>query len=111
MYRILVRKCADFWLRKRPLQQNSDDGCVFPIFRLRRQFPVQEPPPVATEKLTSAKIYAALAPSLINDGGGLYLQTEPSGSKSWVFRFRLAGKDRRVGMGGLDTVDLRQARE
>jgi len=66
---------------------------------------------VATEKLTSAKIYAALAPSLINDGGGLYLQTEPSGSKSWVFRFRLAGKDRRVGMGGLDTVDLRQARE
>jgi integrase len=66
---------------------------------------------VATEKLTRAKIYAARAPSLISDGGGLYLQTEPSGSQSWVFRFSLASKDRKIGLGGLDTVDLRQARE
>lgn len=34
------------------------------------------------------------------DGGGLYLQIAPGGSKSWLFRFTLAGKAREMGLGG-----------
>src|SRR4051794_9217990 len=33
------------------------------------------------------------------DGGGLYLQVAPGGSKSWLFRFTLAGKAREMGLG------------
>ena len=33
------------------------------------------------------------------DGGGLYLQVSASGSRSWVFRFRDAGRLREMGLG------------
>jgi len=35
----------------------------------------------------------------MGDGGGLYLQIAPGGSKSWLFRFTLAGKAREMGLG------------
>jgi integrase len=38
-------------------------------------------------------------PIRLGDGGGLYLQIAPSGSKSWLFRFTLAGKAREMGLG------------
>ena len=66
---------------------------------------------MAISKLSLAKIKAAPAPSFLNDGGGLYLQTEKTGTQSWVFRFKWHGRDRRTGLGGLDTVDPGQARE
>lgn len=44
------------------------------------------------------------------DGGGLYLQVSPTGSKSWVFRFMLAGKAREMGLGPLHIVSLAEAR-
>ena len=33
-----------------------------------------------------AKLYA--------DGGGLYLRVDPSGAKSWVFRYSIGGRQR-----------------
>jgi integrase len=33
------------------------------------------------------------------DGGNLYLQVAPGGSKSWLFRFTLAGRAREMGLG------------
>jgi integrase len=54
-------------------------------------------------------------PFLISDGQGLNLQVMPSGSKSWVLRFRLAGKSRTKGLGtygdSKDAVSLATARE
>ncbi|MDQ3186738.1 MAG: Arm DNA-binding domain-containing protein, partial [Pseudomonadota bacterium] len=44
------------------------------------------------------------------DGGGLYLQISESGSKSWIFRFALNGKDRHMGLGPCHTVSLAEAR-
>src|SRR5215218_8843280 len=38
-------------------------------------------------------------PVRMGDGGGLYLQIAPAGSKSWLFRFTLAGKAREMGLG------------
>ena len=52
---------------------------------------------MAISKLSLAKIKAAPAPSFLNDGGGLYLQTEKTGTQCWVFRFNWDGRDRRTG--------------
>jgi integrase len=50
------------------------------------------------------------------DGGGLYLQvtTTKNGeglNRSWVFRYRLNGKLREMGLGPLSTIGLSEARE
>ena len=66
---------------------------------------------MAIGKLTIAKIKAAPRGSFLNDGGGLYLQTEKTGTQSWVFRFKREGRDRKTGLGSIDTVDLQEARE
>lgn len=44
------------------------------------------------------------------DGGGLWLQVSPTKSKSWIFRFTLAGKQHEMGLGSLNTVDMAAAR-
>ena len=45
------------------------------------------------------------------DGDGLYLQVSAYGTKSWLFRFTLAGKAREMGLGAVNTVTLAEARE
>jgi integrase len=56
-------------------------------------------------------------PIRIGDGQGLYLQITATGSKSWLFRYRLKGRDREMGLGGADPdgrrggVTLAEARE
>jgi len=45
------------------------------------------------------------------DGGGLYLQVSPSGTKSWLFRFARDGRERMFDLGALHTVSLKEARE
>ncbi|MBC9208209.1 integrase arm-type DNA-binding domain-containing protein [Roseomonas aerophila] len=56
-------------------------------------------------------------PVRVGDGGGLYLQITAGGSKSWLFRYRLKGRDREMGLGGADPdgrfggVTLAEARE
>ena len=43
------------------------------------------------QRLTTLSITRAKTPGYIHDGGGLYLQVAPAGSRSWIFRFSLAG--------------------
>ena len=50
-------------------------------------------------------------PGLYGDGGGLYLQVGPSGSKSWILRFMLLGRARAMGLGPVHTISLAEARE
>jgi integrase len=40
-----------------------------------------------------------LEPGLYADGGGLYLQISGQMTKSWIFRFMLAGRARKMGLG------------
>jgi len=47
---------------------------------------------------------------LYHDGGGLWLQVGPTGSKSWVFRFMLNGRARGMGLGPFHTIGLADAR-
>jgi integrase len=49
-------------------------------------------------------------PGYFGDGGGLWLQVSKAGTKSWIFRFTLAGKAREMGLGPLHTVTLADAR-
>ncbi|WP_165072458.1 tyrosine-type recombinase/integrase [Desulfovibrio sp. ZJ200] len=44
------------------------------------------------------------------DGGGLYLEVLPTGSKVWRIKYREAGKDRRHTIGHYPAVSLRDAR-
>jgi Arm DNA-binding domain len=49
----------------------------------------------------------------IPDGGlqGLYLVIQPSGAKSWAYRYRLNGKTRKYTIGAFPKVDLVNARK
>lgn len=62
-------------------------------------------------KLTAAGVAKETKPGLYSDGGGLYLQVAKGASKSWIFRFMIAGKSRYMGLGSIDTFSLREARE
>lgn len=62
------------------------------------------------EKLTALSVSKMTKPGYYGDGAGLWLQVSPSGSKSWIFRFTLAGRQREMGLGPLHTVSLAEAR-
>jgi len=62
------------------------------------------------DKLTPLGVSKATKPGYYGDGGGLWLQVSPSGSKSWIFRFTLSKKQREMGLGAVHTVTLPEAR-
>lgn len=47
----------------------------------------------------------------IADGGGLYLEVTPSGSKYWRWKYRFNGKENRLAFGVYPEVSLEEARE
>lgn len=49
-------------------------------------------------------------PGLTNDGAGLYLKVGRSGAASWIYRFKLDGKSRDMGLGALSHCALPDAR-
>jgi integrase len=65
----------------------------------------------AIGKLTALAVDKAKRRGYYGDGGGLFLQVSGSGSKSWVFRFKEAGRLREMGLGATHTIGLAEARE
>lgn len=45
------------------------------------------------------------------DGGGLYLEITPRGSKLWRLKYRHAGREKRISFGAFPEVSLREARD
>ncbi len=45
------------------------------------------------------------------DGGGLYLEVSPNGGKYWRYKYRFAGKEKRLALGVYPDVGLSDARE
>jgi integrase len=45
------------------------------------------------------------------DGGGLYLEVTPKGGKYWRFKYRVAGKEKRLALGVYPDLSLADARE
>jgi integrase len=62
------------------------------------------------ERLTALTARRAEKPGYYPDGGGLYLHVTKSKSKSWAFRFMLAGRAREMGLGPYPDVELYEAR-
>ena len=52
-----------------------------------------------------------LKPGLYHDGGGLYLQVSDRLTKAWVYRYMMAGRARKMGLGDFDLVSLKDARK
>jgi integrase len=63
------------------------------------------------KKLSVVLANTLSSPGYYGDGGGLWLRISKSGTKSWVFRFTLAGRRREMGLGALHTISLAMARE
>jgi integrase len=62
-------------------------------------------------KITALAVDRAKSRGYYGDGGGLWLQVSATGAKSWVFRFKKAGKLREMGLGPVHTIGLAEARE
>ena len=45
------------------------------------------------------------------DGGGLYLAVRPTGSKSWKYKYRFAGRERKLTIGPYPLISLKSARD
>ncbi len=62
-------------------------------------------------RLTAVRANALKRAGYHADGGGLYLRIKDGGSKSWVFRYMIAGRRRDAGLGRYPTINLAKARE
>lgn len=63
--------------------------------------------------LTAKQVERAKPGSRLSDGGGLRLDVDKNGNRSWVFRFKspLTGKERYMGLGPAEDVTLAKARD
>jgi hypothetical protein len=69
---------------------------------------------LAIYKLSATRIAKLTVNGMYGDGGNLWLQVTNNGAgKSWIFRWTERGtdKERNMGLGSLDTVNLEKARE
>jgi hypothetical protein len=62
-------------------------------------------------KIRGAKPREGKKEYALSDGDGLLLVVKDTGSKRWVLRYRLEGKEKRAGLGKYPTVGLADARE
>jgi hypothetical protein len=65
----------------------------------------------AIGRLKAVTVAKATTPGMFADGGGLYLRINPSGARSWVFRYRRDGRLHDMGLGPLHTISLAEARQ
>ena len=63
------------------------------------------------KKLTALGVSRLKRAGYHSDGAGLYLQVSPTGTKSWIFRYKVAGRAREMGLGGLTAFTLAEARQ
>jgi integrase len=61
-------------------------------------------------KLTDRTVKTAKA-GYHGDGNGLYLQVTPAGARTWLFRYKVAGKNTWMGLGPVRLVSLANARD
>jgi integrase len=61
-------------------------------------------------RLTVALVRNAVKPGRYPDGWGLYLKVGPTGSKSWIYRYRRGGRLHDIGLGPVRLVTLQEAR-
>ncbi|UVE18332.1 integrase arm-type DNA-binding domain-containing protein [Pseudomonas sp. LS44] len=60
---------------------------------------------------TVESLARAGVPGKTNDGDGLYFQVSKAGASSWIFRYKLEGRGREMGLGPYPAVTLAEARQ
>lgn len=65
---------------------------------------------MAIHRLTARKV-ATAGPGKYSDGQGLWLWVKPSGTRSWVYRFIVNGRESSMGLGSVTSVSLQEARK
>lgn len=65
--------------------------------------------PLSDTAIRSAK--PSGKPVRMFDGGGLYLEISPAGSKLWRMKYRFGGKEKRLAFGAYPEICLKDARE
>lgn len=63
------------------------------------------------ERLKAKQVENKRQPGYHPDGGGLYLQVSDTLTKSWIFRYELNGRERQMGLGSVEAVNLAEARK
>ncbi len=66
---------------------------------------------ITLNKLNPKTVGSISKPGRHSDGGGLYLSVSETGAKSWVFFYKLGGRQREMGLGPIHAVSLAKARE
>ena len=65
---------------------------------------------MAGEKLLTEAACKAAKPKAklyyLNDGAGLRLRIRPDGSRTWIYRYRLAGNEMSSGLGAYPQISL-----
>lgn len=64
----------------------------------------------SVNKLTASMIKSLQDKGRYNDGNGLYLQISAAGAKSWIYRYKIFGKSREMGLGSTQVISLSKAR-
>ncbi len=64
----------------------------------------------AANRLSPLRVKSDLPPGLYGDGHGLYLQVSAQKTKAWVYRYMIAGRARKMGLGPIHSVSLAEAR-
>ncbi|MBL8415812.1 MAG: integrase arm-type DNA-binding domain-containing protein [Propionivibrio sp.] len=64
---------------------------------------------LTVKAIDNAKLKAK--PYKLGDGGGLYLEVQPNGSKYWRMKYRMAGKEKRLSFGVYPEVRPPEARD
>lgn len=67
--------------------------------------------PRRVQRLSAMALKQFVEPGLYPDGDGLHLQITGAGGRSWVFRYWVSGRERRMGLGSLRMVSLAEARQ
>ncbi len=62
-------------------------------------------------EIRKAKPLKSGKPKKMADGGGLYIEIRPSGSKLWRYRYRIEGKENIFALGEYPEIPLEKARE
>jgi integrase len=62
------------------------------------------------KRLSARSVTTLSKPGRHSDGAGLYLVIDPSGARRWLFLFRWQGKLKELGLGGIASVTLADAR-
>jgi integrase len=94
---------------QRPVKANSKDKKSLPLGEgITKGEAADDKTGPAKE---NPKFIATKKPYKMSDSGGLYLEVDPSGGKYWRFKYRFAGKEKRISLGVYDDVSLADARE